>query len=228
MRRRAPGHSGTIVWPCAVGVWVGILWEILGIWRTILGVPWVPYKSWTTLGWNLWLLFKISIFVRLRSNEHYQARELFQSRTYQPLDKFWEVNPPLKWRWNPLDGCWKPSSSRFLDHLPIGKTHAFPHPFYWFLEAKKYPLPKRFHSPPRLTPTVATVGAAPGRLLLPRLGFHHVFTEQKCASQCGFGPENVGLIFPMIYSHFSWRDNDQPNHWVQWATQHFQTHPCDL
>ena len=37
--------------------------------------------------------------------------------------------------------------------------------------------------------------------------------------------ENVGLIFPMIASHFSKRDNDQQNHWVQWATQHFQTHP---
>ena len=31
----------------------------------------------------------------------------------------------------------------------------------------------------------------------------------------------------MIYSHFSKRDNDQQNHWVQWGTQHFQTHPCD-
>ena len=37
--------------------------------------------------------------------------------------------------------------------------------------------------------------------------------------------ENVGLIFPMIASHFSWRDHDQQNHWVQWGTQHFQTHP---
>ena len=36
--------------------------------------------------------------------------------------------------------------------------------------------------------------------------------------------ENVGFIFPMIASHFSWRDNDQQNHWVQWGTQHFQTH----
>ena len=27
--------------------------------------------------------------------------------------------------------------------------------------------------------------------------------------------ENVGLIFPMIASHFSKRDNDQQNHWVQ-------------
>ena len=30
----------------------------------------------------------------------------------------------------------------------------------------------------------------------------------------------------MIASHFSWRDNDQQNQWVQWGTQHFQTHPC--
>ena len=37
--------------------------------------------------------------------------------------------------------------------------------------------------------------------------------------------ENVGLIFPMIASHFSKRDNDQQNHWVQWGTQHFQTNP---
>ena len=29
--------------------------------------------------------------------------------------------------------------------------------------------------------------------------------------------ENVGLIFPMIASHFSWRDNDQQNHWVPWG-----------
>ena len=33
----------------------------------------------------------------------------------------------------------------------------------------------------------------------------------------GFGPENVGLIFPMIASHFSKRYNDQQNHWVQWG-----------
>ena len=35
--------------------------------------------------------------------------------------------------------------------------------------------------------------------------------------------ENVGLIFPMIAIFH--RDNDQQNHWVQWGTQHFQTHP---
>ena len=34
-------------------------------------------------------------------------------------------------------------------------------------------------------------------------------------------------IFPMIASHFSERDNDQQNHWVQWGTQHFQTHPFE-
>ena len=28
----------------------------------------------------------------------------------------------------------------------------------------------------------------------------------------GFGPENVGLIFPMIASHLYNRDNDQQNH----------------
>ena len=44
----------------------------------------------------------------------------------------------------------------------------------------------------------------------------------------GFGPENVGLIFPMIASHFSKRDNDQQNHWVQCGTRHFQTHPNRL
>ena len=37
--------------------------------------------------------------------------------------------------------------------------------------------------------------------------------------------ENVGLIFPMIASHFSWRDHDQQNHSVFWGTQHFQTNP---
>ena len=37
--------------------------------------------------------------------------------------------------------------------------------------------------------------------------------------------ENVGWIFPMIASHFSWRDNDQQNHWVQWGLAYFQTHP---
>ena len=36
------------------------------------------------------------------------------------------------------------------------------------------------------------------------------------ASHCHMGlSENVGLIFPMIASHFSKRDNDQQNHWVQ-------------
>ena len=39
--------------------------------------------------------------------------------------------------------------------------------------------------------------------------------------------ENVGLIFPMIASHFSWRDNDQQNHWVQWGLAYFQTHLND-
>ena len=34
----------------------------------------------------------------------------------------------------------------------------------------------------------------------------------------GLVTENVGLIFPMIYSHFSKRDNDQENHWVFWGT----------
>ena len=24
------------------------------------------------------------------------------------------------------------------------------------------------------------------------------------------------------------RDNDQQNHWVQWGTRHFQTHPFDM
>ena len=37
--------------------------------------------------------------------------------------------------------------------------------------------------------------------------------------------ENVGLRPPMIASHFSKRDNDQQNHWVQWGTQDFQTNP---
>ena len=41
----------------------------------------------------------------------------------------------------------------------------------------------------------------------------------------GFGPENVGLIFPMIASHLKTGLSDQQNHWVQWGTQHFQTHP---
>ena len=38
----------------------------------------------------------------------------------------------------------------------------------------------------------------------------------------------IGLIFPMIASHFSKRDNDQQNHWVQWGLAYFQTHPFDL
>ena len=29
----------------------------------------------------------------------------------------------------------------------------------------------------------------------------------------------------MIASHLKKRDNDQQKHWVQWGTQHFQTHP---
>ena len=37
--------------------------------------------------------------------------------------------------------------------------------------------------------------------------------------------ENVGLIFPMNEIAIFNRDNDQQNHWVQWGTQHFQTHP---
>ena len=37
--------------------------------------------------------------------------------------------------------------------------------------------------------------------------------------------ENVGLIFPIIYSHLKTGLSDQQNHWVQWGTQHFQTHP---
>ena len=35
----------------------------------------------------------------------------------------------------------------------------------------------------------------------------------------GFGPENVGLIFPMIASHLKTGFHDQQNHWVQWGTQ---------
>ena len=35
--------------------------------------------------------------------------------------------------------------------------------------------------------------------------------------------ENVGYI-PNEIAIFH-RDNDQQNHWVQWGTQHFQTHP---
>ena len=40
----------------------------------------------------------------------------------------------------------------------------------------------------------------------------------------GFGPENVGLIFPMIASHLK-RDNDQQNHWVFRGLAYFQTNP---
>ena len=29
----------------------------------------------------------------------------------------------------------------------------------------------------------------------------------------------------MIASHFSWRDNDQQNHWGKWGVHYFQTHP---
>ena len=39
----------------------------------------------------------------------------------------------------------------------------------------------------------------------------------------GLGPENVGLIFPIIYSHLI--GIMIINYWVQWGTQHFQTHP---
>ena len=35
--------------------------------------------------------------------------------------------------------------------------------------------------------------------------------------------ENVGYI-PNEIAIFH-RDNDQQNHWVQWGTRHFQTHP---
>ena len=35
--------------------------------------------------------------------------------------------------------------------------------------------------------------------------------------------ENVGYI-PNEIAIFH-RDNDQQNHWVQWGTNHFQTHP---
>ena len=35
--------------------------------------------------------------------------------------------------------------------------------------------------------------------------------------------ENVGYI-PNEIAIFH-RDKDQQNHWVQWGTQHFQTHP---
>ena len=37
--------------------------------------------------------------------------------------------------------------------------------------------------------------------------------------------ENVGLIFPTIASLLKTGLSDQQNHWVQWGTQHFQTHP---
>ena len=37
--------------------------------------------------------------------------------------------------------------------------------------------------------------------------------------------ENVGYIPNEIA--IVHRDNDEQNHWVQWGTQHFQTHPYD-
>ena len=39
----------------------------------------------------------------------------------------------------------------------------------------------------------------------------------------GLVTENVGYI-PNEIAIFH-RDNDHENHWVQWGTQHFQTHP---
>ena len=36
--------------------------------------------------------------------------------------------------------------------------------------------------------------------------------------------ENVGLIFPTIASHFSKRDNDQQNQWVQWGLANIFRH----
>ena len=44
---------------------------------------------------------------------------------------------------------------------------------------------------------------------------HHQSTSHPVIRSTHPGlSENVGCIFPMIASHFSWRDNDQQNHWV--------------
>ena len=40
----------------------------------------------------------------------------------------------------------------------------------------------------------------------------------------GFGPENVGLIFPMIASHLKTGLSDQQNHWVQWGLANIFRH----
>ena len=56
----------------------------------------------------------------------------------------------------------------------------------------------------------------------------HAGTERHTLEICGLVTENVGLCwvnFPNEIAIFH-RDNDQQNHWVQWGTQHFQTHPC--
>ena len=49
-----------------------------------------------------------------------------------------------------------------------------------------------------------------------------VDTDPSPVSKMGLS-ENVGYI-PNEIAIFH-RDNDQQNHWVQWGTQHFQTHP---
>ena len=51
------------------------------------------------------------------------------------------------------------------------------------------------------------------------------FSQLQNGDLYGFGPENVGLIFPMIASHLYSRDNDQQKHWVQWGLAYFQTNP---
>ena len=52
------------------------------------------------------------------------------------------------------------------------------------------------------------------------------FAKIKISSAInGLVTENVGLIFPMIASHLKTGLSDQQNHWLQWGTRHFQTHP---
>ena len=60
------------------------------------------------------------------------------------------------------------------------------------------------------------------------------------SKQCRIYHETSGIQISNIYKHMGFsenvgyipneiaivhRDNDQQNHWLQWGTQHFQTHP---